>query len=110
MQNMPYSLKRIIENNPNLEHRVKGLPNLGVNLINRQFSKEVSKIYNAFGLYGNELYSLENERIRNISSRSLGGGSPMKTSVFPLCKEALINLISSDELSDYPMAAGDESC
>ena len=110
MQNMPYSLKRIIENNPNLEHRVKGLPNLGENLINGQFSKEVSKIYNAFGLYGNELYSLENERIKNISSRSLGGGSPMKTSAFPLCKEALINIISSDELSDYPMAAGDESC
>ena len=108
MQNMPDSLKRIIEKSPNLEHRVRGLPNLGENLADGQFSKEVSKIYDAFGLYGNELYSLENERIRNISSRSLGGGSPMRTSAFPLCKEALINIISSDELSDYPMAAGDE--
>ena len=108
MQNMPDSLKRIIEKSPNLEHRVRGLPNLGENLVDGHFSKEVSKIYDAFGLYGNELYSLENERIRNISSRSLGGGSPMRTSAFPLCKEALINIISSDELSDYPMAAGDE--
>ena len=107
MQNMPDSLKRIIEKSPNLEHRVRGLPNLGENLIDGQFSKEVNKIYDAFGLYGNELYVLENERIKNISSRSLGGGSPMRTSAFPLCKEALINIISSDELSDYPMAAGE---
>ena len=106
--NMPDSLKRIIEKSPNLEHRVRGLPSLGENLIDGQFSKEVNKIYNAFGLYGNELYELENERIRNIPSKSLGGGSPMRTSAFPLCKEALINIISSDELSDYPMAAGDE--
>ena len=62
MQNMPDSLKRIIEKSPNLEHRVRGLPNLGENLIDGQFSKEVGKIYDAFGLYGNELYSLENEK------------------------------------------------
>ena len=108
MQSMPDSLKQIIERNPILEHHVRGLPNLGKNLIDGQFSKEVSKIYDAFELYGNDLYELENEEIKNISSRSLGGGSPMRTSSFPLCKEALLNVICSDELSDYPMAAGDE--
>lgn len=108
MQNLPDSLKRIIEKTPSLEHRVRGLPNLGENLISGHFSNEVSKIHDAFGLYGNELYILENEKIKNISSRSLGGGSPMRTSIFPLCKEALINVINSDELSDYPMAAGDD--
>ena len=59
MQNMPDSLKRIIEKSPNLEHRVRGLPNLGENLIDGQFSKEVSKIYDAFGLYGNEFYDCD---------------------------------------------------
>ena len=108
MQSMPDSLKQIIERKPILKHHVRGLPNLGENLIDGQFSKEVSKIYDAFELYGNDLYELENEKIKNISSRSLGGGSPMRTSSFPLCKEALINVICSDELSDYPMAAGDE--
>ncbi len=108
MQSIPDSLKRIIEKNPSLEHHVRGLPNLGENLISDHFSKEVSKIYEAFGLYGNDLYVLENEKIKNISSRSLGGGSPMRTSAFPLCKEALMSIIDSDELSDYPMAAGDE--
>jgi probable aspartate aminotransferase len=108
MQSIPDSLKQIIERNPILEHPVRGLPNLGENLIDGQFSKEVSKIYDAFELYGNDLYELENEKIKNISSRSLGGGSPMRNSSFPLCKEALINIICSDELSDYPMAAGDE--
>ena len=108
MQSMPDSLKQIIERNPILEHHVRGLPNLGENLIDGQFSEEVSKIYDAFELYGNDLYELENEKIKNISSRSLGGGSPMRTSSFPLCKEALLNVICSDELSDYPMAAGDE--
>ena len=91
MQNMPDSLKRILEKSPNLEHRVRGLPNLGENLVYGKFSKEVSKIYNAFGLYGNELYSLENEKIQKISSRSLGGGSPMRTSAFPLCKNYVID-------------------
>ena len=108
MQSIPDSLKRVIEKNPILEHPVRGLPNLGENLVDGHFSKEVSKIYDAFGLYGNDLYVLENERIKNISSRSLGGGSPMRTSAFPLCKEELIKTIDSDELSDYPMAAGDE--
>ncbi len=108
MQSIPDSLKRVIEKNPILEHPVRGLPNLGENLVDGHFSKEVSKIYDAFGLYGNDLYALENERIKNISSRSLGGGSPMRTPAFPLCKEALIKIIDSDELSDYPMAAGDE--
>ena len=108
MSNLPDSLKRVIEHDPVLEHRVRGLPNLGRNLVNGEFSSEVNKIYEAFGLYGNELYALENDRIRNISSRSLGGGSPMKTPAFPPCKDALIDIISSDELSDYPMAAGDE--
>lgn len=79
MQSMPDSLKQIIERNPILEHHVRGLPNLGKNLIDGQFSKEVSKIYDAFELYGNDLYELENEEIKNISSRSLGGGSPMRT-------------------------------
>lgn len=108
MNKMPDSLKRVLEKNPNLEHRVKGLPNLGENLVNGQFSPEVDKIYNAFGLYGNELYSLENDKIKNISTRSLGGGSPMKTTAFPPCKEAMFDVINNDDLSDYPMAAGDE--
>ena len=108
MQNIPDSLKRIVEKNPNLKNRVRGLPNLGKNLVDGNFSKEINKIYNAFELYGNELYLLENEKIKNISSRSLGGGSPMETAPFPLCKEALIDIINSNELSAYPMAAGDE--
>ena len=108
MQSISDSLKRVIEKNPFLEHPVRGLPNLGENLVDGHFSKEVSKIYDAFGLYGNDLYALENERIKNIPSRSLGGGSPMRTPAFPLCKEELIKIIGSDELSDYPMAAGDE--
>ena len=108
MQKNIDSLKRVIEKNPTLEHAVRGLPSLGENLVDGKFSKEVNKIYDAFSLYGNDLYELENDRIKNISSRSLGGGSPMVTPSFPPCKEALINTINTDELSDYPMAAGDE--
>ena len=114
MKNIPDSLKRIIERSPILEHNVRGLPNLGENLVSGNLSKEVNKIYSSN--YANKLLNKgqnaslmnENDRIRNISSRSLGGGSPMKTHVFPLCKEELIRIIDNDELSDYPMAAGDE--
>lgn len=102
------SLQRVIEKNPKLETFVRGLPNLGERYDGTPFSTEVLKIYNAFELYGNDLYILENDRIKNLSSRSLGGGSPMRTPAFPLCKEALIEEIQRDNLSDYPMAAGDE--
>lgn len=108
MPNLPSSLKRVIEKEPNLEHFVRGLPNLGKSKNNNKFSPEVEKIYNAFELYGNELYKLENDKIKGRSSRSLGGGSPMRTEAFSLCKEELIKLILEDKLSDYPMAAGDQ--
>lgn len=109
MHNIPNSLERLLEVKPTLEKSIRGLPNLGHRNNNQHFSKEVAKIYDAFGLYGNDLYILENDRIKNLSSRSLGGGSPMKTPSFPLCKEAILNIIESNDLSDYPMAAGDES-
>ena len=108
MQNLPDSLKRVLERKPYLEHHVRGLPNLGENLVSSNFSDEVNKIYEVFGLYGNDLYELENDRIKDIPSRSLGGGSPMKTPAFPLCKEAMIDIINGEGLSEYPMAAGDE--
>ena len=108
MSEIPASLKRLYEAHPEIEQKVRGLPNLGKNLATGKFSKEVAKIYEAFGLYGNELYVLENDRIKDISSRSLGGGSPMETKPFPLCSEALIKTITEEGLSDYPMAAGDE--
>ncbi len=108
MSDIPESLKRVVERNPEVEHFVRGLPNLGKNRVTGEFSPEVAKINDAFGLYGNELYALENDRIRNRSSRSLGGGSPMRTKAFPLCTEELVRTITEDGLSDYPMAAGDE--
>lgn len=108
MVDFPKSLSRVIEKNPNLASFVRGLPNLGGREDGNPFSPEVLKIYDAFGLYGNELYELENDKIKGLSSRSLGGGSPMRTPAFPLCKEALLDAIEQDRLSDYPMAAGDE--
>lgn len=107
MQSMPDSLKRIIDADNILEHNVRGLPNLGCNLVSSTFSSEVKKIYDAFSLYGNDLYVLENEKIKDLESRSLGGGSPMSTEPFPMCKTALFETINED-LSEYPMAAGDE--
>lgn len=108
MTNSISSLERILEIHPQLGYDIRGLPSLGYKGENEPFSPAVLKIYKAFGLYGNSLYELENDKIKELSSRSLGGGSPMKTTAFPLCKEALISTIIEDELSDYPMAAGDE--
>ena len=108
MGELPKSLQRVVEKESHLERAVRGLPNLGSRPDNQRFSPEVLRIYNAFELYGNNLYELENDRIKGLSSRSLGGGSPMKTPSFPLCREALIDTIVEDDLSDYPMAAGDE--
>ena len=42
-----YYYGRLLEKNPNLKNRVRGLPNLGKNLVDGNFSKEINKIYNA---------------------------------------------------------------
>lgn len=108
MENLPKSLKRILEKDSQLATSVRGLPNLGRRIDNQAFSTETMKIYDMFELYGNNLYSLENEKTKGINSKSLGGGSPMKTKSFPLCHEALKQVLLENDLSEYPMAAGDE--
>ena len=108
MSNYPNSLNRVLSQKPDLKESVRGLPNLGTRNDGQLFSKEVLKILNVFQLYGNQLYKLENDRIKHLSSRSLGGGSPMKTKPFPPAKQAIIDFINRDDLSEYPMAAGDE--
>ena len=107
MNDLPESLLRVIERNPKLEKIVRGLPDLGGRENFEPFSPEVLKIYNSFELYGNDLYSLETDKTKDIKTKSLGGGSPMKTDPFPLCKEELIKAMDED-LSEYPLAAGDE--
>lgn len=102
------ALNNFLENNQLLREKVRGLPNLGNRLDGSPFSEEVKKIYDAFSIYGNDLYKLENDKIKNLNTRSLGGGSPMKTPIFPLCKERMIEAINLDDMSEYPMAAGDE--
>ena len=102
------SIERMLEKNPVLGTKVRGLPNLGSKPDGEMFSPEVKKIYDAFSIYGNELYQLENDRIKGWETKSLGGGSPMKTNIFPPCKKAMIDLLNSDDMSEYPLAAGDE--
>ena len=102
------SLKRLFENNSLLKNKVRGLPNLGTRNDGKNFSFEVKKIADAFSIYGNELYQLENERIKGLETRSLGGGSPMETETFPLCTAKLIDTILHSNMSEYPLAAGDE--
>ena len=102
------SIERFLEENPSLRYKVRGLPNLGVRADKEPFSPEVKRIYDAFSIYGNELYQLENERIRGMETKSLGGGSPMKTKIFEPCKKAMIDLIEMDNMYEYPLAAGDE--
>ena len=108
MQKNEESLNRVLDLYPYLENTVKGLPNLGKRLDGSDFSCDVFKIYDAFELYGNDIYSLENDKIKNMSSKSLGGGSPMRTKPFKGCKKEINKFLKCNKLSDYPMAAGDE--
>lgn len=108
MQEVPESIKRLLQNNPLLKNKIRGLPNLGSRLDGSDFSPEVKKVYEMFSIYGNDLYQLENDNIKHLNTRSLGGGSPMKTPIFPPCKEKMLDLINSEDMSEYPLAAGDE--
>ncbi len=103
------ALEKFIENHQYLETETRGLPDLGQSMNNDTFSKDVKKVEDAMSLYGNNLYRLEDERIKGMETRSLGGGSPMKTKVFPPAKEAMLDVIMLDDMSEYPKAAGDKN-
>lgn len=108
MKELISSIERLLEMRPKLREKVRGLPDLGKKLYGEDFSCEVRKMQSLFNVYGNELHELDNEYIKNLESRSLGGGSPMKSKSFPPCKEALKQAIDYEYLSEYPLAAGDE--
>lgn len=108
MNSQTKSLNIFLERNPKLIEVVRGLPDLGSRLDGNEFSKEVKKIYNSFSIYGNRLYSISKKDSPEVKTKSLGGGSPMKTEPFPLCKQRLFEAIS-DDFSEYPLAAGDEN-
>lgn len=103
------SLKRLYEFNPKIKHKIRGLPDLGKKSNGNDFSWEVQKIYNMFSLYGNDLYKINNPKLSSIDSRSLGGGSPMKTKIFGPCKDKMIEFLKFDDMHEYPLAAGDET-
>ena len=109
MSNLPESIKRVIEINPVLESFIRGLPDLGSRVDGKPFSPEVKKIHDAFGIYGNGLYDLLEFSNKDMPTKSLGGGSPMKTPPFPPSQKKLIETITGEDLSEYPMAAGDEN-
>lgn len=102
------SLERVFEVYPKIRNKVRGLPDLGKKSNGEDFSHEVKKIYNMFSLYGNDLYSIVNTKLENIESRSLGGGSPMKTPIFGPSKNKMMEVLTSDNMYEYPLAAGDE--
>lgn len=108
MLEIPDSLERLFEKSPLLKTKIRGLPDLGASANCSSYSTEVKKIYDAFSIYGNELYQLNNDKIKGLQTRSLGGGSPMRAPIFPPCKERMLNVIEYDDMSEYPLAAGDE--
>jgi len=109
MEKLVGSIERLLEEKPTLREKIKGLPSLGQRLYGGDFSPEVSKIKKVFNVYGNELQELDNEMTKNMESKSLGGGSPLKCEPFPPCKERLKETIEYEYLSEYPLAAGDEN-
>lgn len=102
------SLERVFEVHPKLRTKVRGLPDLGKQADGKDFSHEVKKIYNMFSLYGNDLYSIANPKLEGMDSRSLGGGSPMKTPIFAPSKNKMMEVLTNDDMYEYPLAAGDE--
>ena len=57
METNSKALEQFIEENNNLSHKVRGLPDLGGSALGGEFTGEVKKAYDAFSVYGNELYS-----------------------------------------------------
>ncbi|MDO5557413.1 MAG: pyridoxal phosphate-dependent aminotransferase [Clostridia bacterium] len=88
-----------------LKHR--GLPYLGRGVEKKEFSGYTKRVEEAFGLLGDGLGVLVNEKNKNKTSHYLIGGDPIEFPMFPLCKEYMEKCINRKDLYVYTSAKGD---
>lgn len=103
----PASITRLTQEKEHLIAPKRGLPYTGCRPDNSDFFLPVRELNDIFMMYGQSLPLLPTEH--EDYDNNMGGGSPMKAKPFPGVREAVMKILDSDQLSQYPMAAGDEN-
>lgn len=105
---MKCSITKFLTENDGLKNKRRGLPSVGKNPILSSFSTEIEPIIEAFKIYGNEIYKLDEIIDRKLPKNSLGGGSPADFEPFPLCISYMKKSFLKFKYSEYPLASGEE--
>ncbi len=100
------AIDRFKRENPELNKRIFGLPNIGVRNDGEKFNPTVQKIADAIAFYGSEV---RDENIFTIPDTDLGNGNPMKYKPFPLSIGEVIKSLYSDIMYRYPYTEGDDN-
>lgn len=103
----PASIIRLTQTKDFLIAPKRGLPHTGFRPDNSDFFFPLRELNNCFSTYGRSLSLLPLEH--SDYDNNVGGGSPMKSKPFPGVKDTVAQLLDSEQLSQYPMAAGDET-
>lgn len=99
----------LLEMHPELSKKRRGLPRTGSRKDGLPFFPDTHRIDSSFA-YSNSLYSYEHLIDKSLKCFNAGAGSPLKTAPFPPSSKALAEIADSEELSQYPIAAGDIQC
>lgn len=94
---------------PEYEKKRRGLPFPGKRPDGKDFFPDTKLIDDTF-TFSNGLYSYEDIIDKRLKPFNAGAGSPLRYKPFPLAAEALQSVSTSDELSQYQLAAGDLEC
>ena len=98
------AIDRLLKENPQLQERRFGLPDIGKRLDHEKFNPTVQAIADAIDFYG---YQVRDENIAVIPDIDLGGGNPMRSKPFPLAIEEMKKALEKD-MYRYPYTEGDD--
>lgn len=99
------AIDRLIRNNPKLDQRRFGLPDIGKRLDGDSFNPTVQAIADAIDFYG---YEVRDELITTIPDIDLGNGNPTNFKPFPPAIERMKTSLDSSSMYKYPYTEGSD--
>lgn len=102
------AINQLLKENELLKRKAHGLPDIGKRDTNKEFYKNVRKVEKAVRVFYNEIREIDKIADNSIPKNSLGGGSPARFNPFPLSLREINRIINDNNLSEYPISAGNE--
>lgn len=100
------SIRRLLENEKEIEEAKKGFPSIGNRKDGREFSQSIKRIADAWHIYDTELRKIKvDSKIKTID---LGGGNPLENKPFKGVIKNIKKTLKRKDLYLYQPASGDE--